>query len=111
MTLTVEAAGSQDLCEVMPMPNKDTLLPVPRGDRQSDRSLKPLTAIAASNKSKEGCARARLIGCFVRPDEVALAVMLVAGNDALAGRVLTLSAGRRLRATREWLGASDNSYG
>jgi hypothetical protein len=32
----------------MPLPNKDTLLPVPRGDRQSDRSLKPFTAIAAS---------------------------------------------------------------
>ncbi len=35
---------------------------------QSDRSLKPLTAVAASNESKERCARARLIGCFVRPE-------------------------------------------
>jgi hypothetical protein len=60
----------------MPLPNKDTLIRVPRGDRQGDRGLKPFTAIAALNESKEPCAQAALIGCFVRPEEVAFAVML-----------------------------------
>ena len=72
----MEAAGSQDLCEVMPLPNKDALIRVPRGDRQNDRRLKPFTAIAALSESKEPCARAALIGCFVQPEEVAFAVML-----------------------------------
>jgi 3-oxoacyl-[acyl-carrier protein] reductase len=44
----------------------------------------------ASNESKEACARATLIGRFVRPEEVAHAVIFIAENDALAGQVLTL---------------------
>ena len=44
----------------------------------------------ASSESKEACARATLIGRFIRPEEVAHAVTFVAENDALAGQVLTL---------------------
>ena len=44
----------------------------------------------ASSESKEACARATLIGRFVRPEEVAHAVIFIAENDALAGQVLTL---------------------
>jgi hypothetical protein len=43
--------------------------------------------------------------------KVAHAVIFIAENDALAGQVLTLNAGSHLRASREGLGASDNSYG
>jgi 3-oxoacyl-[acyl-carrier protein] reductase len=51
----------------------------------------------ASNESKEACARATLIGRFVRPDEVAHAVVFIAENDALAGQVLTLDGGTSLK--------------
>jgi 3-oxoacyl-[acyl-carrier protein] reductase len=51
----------------------------------------------ASNESKEACARATLIGRFVRPEEVAHAVIFVAENDALAGQVLTLDGGTSLK--------------
>jgi hypothetical protein len=37
--------------------------------------------------------------------------LVIAENDALAGQVLTLNAGSHLRASREGLGVSDNSYG
>jgi 3-oxoacyl-[acyl-carrier protein] reductase len=47
----------------------------------------------ASNEGKEACARATLIGRFVRPEEVAHAVIFIAENDALAGQVLTLDGG------------------
>lgn len=53
----------------------------------------------ASNESKEACARATLIGRFVRPEEVAHAVIFVAENDALAGQVLTLDGGTSLKGT------------
>jgi 3-oxoacyl-[acyl-carrier protein] reductase len=51
----------------------------------------------ASSESKEACARATLIGRFVRPDEVAHAVVFIAENDALAGQVLTLDGGTSLK--------------
>jgi len=51
----------------------------------------------ASNESKEACARATLIGRFVRPEEVAHAVIFIAENDALAGQVITLDGGTSLR--------------
>jgi 3-oxoacyl-[acyl-carrier protein] reductase len=51
----------------------------------------------ASNESKEACARATLIGRFVRPEEVAHAVIFIAENDALAGQVLTLDGGTSLK--------------
>jgi 3-oxoacyl-[acyl-carrier protein] reductase len=51
----------------------------------------------ASNESKEACARATLIGRFVRPEEVAHAVVFIAENDALAGQVLTLDGGTSLK--------------
>ena len=51
----------------------------------------------ASNESKEACARATLIGCFVRPEEVAHAVIFIAENDALAGQVLTLDGATSLK--------------
>ena len=51
----------------------------------------------ASNESKEACARATLIGRFVRPEEVAHAVIFVAENDAMAGQVLTLDGGTSLK--------------
>src|SRR5262249_32884912 len=51
----------------------------------------------ASSESKEACARATLIGRFVRPEEVAHAVTFVAENDALAGQVLTLDGGTSLK--------------
>jgi len=50
----------------------------------------------ASSESKEACARATLIGRFIRPEEVAHAVTFVAENDALAGQVLTLDGGTSL---------------
>jgi 3-oxoacyl-[acyl-carrier protein] reductase len=50
----------------------------------------------ASNESKEACARATLIGRFVKPDEVAHTVIFIAENDALAGQVLTLDGGTSL---------------
>jgi 3-oxoacyl-[acyl-carrier protein] reductase len=50
----------------------------------------------ASNESKDACARATLIGRFVRPEEVAHAVIFIAENDALAGQVLTLDGGTSL---------------
>ena len=40
---------------------------------------------------------ATLIGCFVRPEEVAHAVIFIAENDALAGQVLTLDGGTSLK--------------
>src|ERR1700751_2824041 len=51
----------------------------------------------ASNESKEACARGTLVGRFVRPDEVAHAVVFIAENDALAGQVLTLDGGTSLK--------------
>lgn len=51
----------------------------------------------ASNESKKACARATLIGRFVRPEEVAHAVIFIAENDALAGQVLTLDGGTSLK--------------
>jgi 3-oxoacyl-[acyl-carrier protein] reductase len=50
-----------------------------------------------SNESKEACARATLIGRFVRPEEVAHAVIFIAENDALTGQVLTLDGGTSLK--------------
>ena len=51
----------------------------------------------ASDESKRACARTTLIGRFVRPEEVAHAVILIAENDALAGQVLTLDGGTSLK--------------
>jgi len=51
----------------------------------------------ASSESKEACARATLIGRFVKPDEVAHAVIFIAENDALTGQVLTLDGGTSLK--------------
>jgi 3-oxoacyl-[acyl-carrier protein] reductase len=51
----------------------------------------------ASSDSKDACARATLIGRFVRPEEVAHAVIFIAENDALAGQVLTLDGGTSLK--------------
>jgi 3-oxoacyl-[acyl-carrier protein] reductase len=51
----------------------------------------------ASSESKEACARGTLIGRFVRPEEVAHAVIFIAENDALAGQVLTLDGGTSLK--------------
>ncbi len=51
----------------------------------------------ASNDSKEACARATLIGRFVRAEEVAHAIIFIAENDALAGQVLTLDGGTSLK--------------
>jgi 3-oxoacyl-[acyl-carrier protein] reductase len=51
----------------------------------------------ASRESKEACARATLIGRFVRPEEVAHAMIFIAENDALAGQVLTLDGGTSLK--------------
>jgi NAD(P)-dependent dehydrogenase (short-subunit alcohol dehydrogenase family) len=54
----------------------------------------------ASSESKEACARATLIGRFVRPEEVAHAVTFVAENDALVGQVLTLDRRNVAQRTR-----------
>jgi 3-oxoacyl-[acyl-carrier protein] reductase len=51
----------------------------------------------ASNESKEACARTTLIGRFVRPEEVAHAVIFIAEKDAMAGQVLTLDGGTSLK--------------
>jgi 3-oxoacyl-[acyl-carrier protein] reductase len=51
----------------------------------------------ASSDSKDACARATLIGRFIRPEEVAHAVIFIAENDALAGQVLTLDGGTSLK--------------
>jgi 3-oxoacyl-[acyl-carrier protein] reductase len=51
----------------------------------------------ASSESKEACARATLIGRFVKPNEVAHAVIFIAENDALTGQVLTLDGGTSLK--------------
>jgi 3-oxoacyl-[acyl-carrier protein] reductase len=51
----------------------------------------------ASNESREACTRTTLIGRFVRPEEVAHAVIFIAENDALAGQVLTLDGGTSLK--------------
>lgn len=51
----------------------------------------------ASNDSKDACARATLINRFVRPEEVAHAIIFIAENDALAGQVLTLDGGTSLK--------------
>ena len=51
----------------------------------------------ASNDSKDACARATLVGRFVRPEEVAHAIIFIAENDALAGQVLTLDGGTSLK--------------
>jgi 3-oxoacyl-[acyl-carrier protein] reductase len=51
----------------------------------------------ASTESMEACARATLIGRFVRPEEVAHAAIFIAENDALAGQVLTLDGGTSLK--------------
>jgi 3-oxoacyl-[acyl-carrier protein] reductase len=51
----------------------------------------------ASSDSKDACAHATLIGRFVRPEEVAHAVIFIAENDALAGQVLTLDGGTSLK--------------
>jgi 3-oxoacyl-[acyl-carrier protein] reductase len=51
----------------------------------------------ASSESKEACVQATLIGRFVRPEEVAHAVIFIAENDALAGQVLTLDGGTSLK--------------
>ena len=51
----------------------------------------------ASSESKEACARATLIGRFVRPEEVAHSVIFIAENDALTGQVVTLDGGTSLK--------------
>ncbi len=51
----------------------------------------------ASSESRDACARATLIGRFVRPEEVAHAVIFIAENDALAGQVVTLDGGTSLK--------------
>lgn len=51
----------------------------------------------ASNESRDACARATLIGRFVRPEEVAHAIIFIAENDAMAGQVLTLDGGTSLK--------------
>ncbi len=51
----------------------------------------------ASNDSKDACARATLIGRFVRAEEVAHAIIFIAENDAMAGQVLTLDGGTSLK--------------
>ena len=51
----------------------------------------------APSESREACARATLIGRFVRPEEVAHAVIFIAENDALAGQVVTLDGGTSLK--------------
>jgi len=51
----------------------------------------------ASREAKEACARATLIGRFIRPEEVAHAVIFIAENDALTGQVLTLVGGTSLK--------------
>jgi 3-oxoacyl-[acyl-carrier protein] reductase len=51
----------------------------------------------ASREAKDACARATLIGRFIRPEEVAHAVIFIAENDALAGQVLTLDGGTSLK--------------
>jgi 3-oxoacyl-[acyl-carrier protein] reductase len=51
----------------------------------------------ASSESKDACARATLIGRFIRPEEVAHAVIFIAENDALTGQVLTLDGGTSLK--------------
>jgi 3-oxoacyl-[acyl-carrier protein] reductase len=51
----------------------------------------------ASNESREACARATLIGRFVRAEEVAHALIFIAENDALSGQVLTLDGGTSLK--------------
>ncbi|HEY2535151.1 MAG TPA: SDR family oxidoreductase [Xanthobacteraceae bacterium] len=50
----------------------------------------------ASQEIIEACARATLIGRFVRADEVAHAAVFVAENDALVGQVLTIDGGTSL---------------
>jgi|SRR5690242_10660175 len=51
----------------------------------------------ASNESKEACARATLIGRFVKAEEVAHAIIFIAENDAMTGQVLTLDGGTSLK--------------
>jgi 3-oxoacyl-[acyl-carrier protein] reductase len=51
----------------------------------------------ASREAKDACARATLIGRFIRPEEVAHAVIFIAENDALTGQVLTLDGGTSLK--------------
>ncbi len=51
----------------------------------------------APSESREACARATLIGRFVRPEEVAHAAIFIAENDALAGQVVTLDGGTSLK--------------
>lgn len=51
----------------------------------------------APRESRDACARATLIGRFVRPEEVAHAVIFIAENDALAGQVVTLDGGTSLK--------------
>jgi len=53
--------------------------------------------VGASSESKEACARATLIGRFVRAEEVAHALIFIAENDALSGQVLTLDGGTSLK--------------
>lgn len=51
----------------------------------------------ASSESKDACARATLIGRFVRPEEVAHSVIFIVENDALTGQVITLDGGTSLK--------------
>ncbi len=51
----------------------------------------------APSESKAACARATLIGRFVRADEVAHAATFIAENDAMVGQVLTLDGGTSLK--------------
>ena len=51
----------------------------------------------ASSESKEACVRTTLIGRFVRPEEVAHAVIFIVENDAMTGQVLTLDGGTSLK--------------
>jgi 3-oxoacyl-[acyl-carrier protein] reductase len=51
----------------------------------------------ASRDVVDACARATLIGRFVRADEVAHAAIFIAENDALVGQVLTLDGGTSLK--------------
>jgi 3-oxoacyl-[acyl-carrier protein] reductase len=53
---------------------------------------------AAPKESLEACARAALIGRFVKAEEVAHAAVFIAENDALVGQVLTLDGGTSLKA-------------
>jgi hypothetical protein len=68
----------------------------------------------ASNEIKDACTQASLIGCFVRPQEGAHALIFVIENDAPAEQGLALDSGHSIKGiTRKALGtwASGYTYG